>query len=86
MVLSGLLIHDTAVAADVYGLTAVTLLGPHDFDSAVSVLMVVPVDQLGDPLTDLVSVGNWLAAKPGRYFTVLNSDSKYGSSLDSRGF
>ena len=52
---------DSSVAADLYGLTAVALLRRHGFNAAVAVLMVVPVDELGDPLTGLVSGGKWFA-------------------------
>jgi hypothetical protein len=61
MALAGLFIDESSVAADLYGLTAVTLLGRHEFDAAVAVLVVVPVNELGDPLTGLVSGGKWLA-------------------------
>ncbi len=61
MALAGLFIDESTVAADLYGLTAVTLLGRHEFDAAVVVLVVVPVNELGDPLTGLVSGGKWLA-------------------------
>ncbi len=52
-----LLVDDSAVAADIHGMTAVKLLGCHEFEAAVAVLVVVPVDELGDPLTGLVSSG-----------------------------
>ena len=45
-----LFVDDSAVPADHYGLTAVTLLGRHDFDAAVTVLVVIPVDGRRDPL------------------------------------
>ena len=44
MALAGLFIDDSAVAGDLYGLTEVTLLGRHEFDGDVAVLVVVPVD------------------------------------------
>ena len=46
MALAGLFIDESSVAADLYGLTAVTLLGRHEFDAAVAVLVVVPVNEL----------------------------------------
>jgi len=53
MALAGLKVDDSAVEADLHGLDIVTLLGRHKFDPAVAVLVVVPVDELGDPLTGL---------------------------------
>jgi hypothetical protein len=49
------------VATDLHGLAIVTLLGCHEFDPAVAVLLVVPIDELGDPLTGLVFGGKWLS-------------------------
>jgi hypothetical protein len=49
------------VAADLHGLTFVTLLGCHEFDPAVAVLVVVPIDELGDPLTGLIFGGEGFA-------------------------
>jgi hypothetical protein len=45
MALAGLFIDESSVAADLYGLTAVTLLGRHEFDAAVAVPLVVPIDK-----------------------------------------
>ncbi len=42
-----------AVAADLHGLTAVTLLGRTELETAVAVLVVVPVDKRHQPLTGL---------------------------------
>jgi len=47
------------VATDLYGLAIVTLLGRHEFDAAVAVLVVVQVDELGHPLASLVLAGKW---------------------------
>jgi len=47
------------MAADLHGLANVTLLERHEFDPAVAV--VVPIDELGDPLTGLVFGAKWLA-------------------------
>jgi hypothetical protein len=63
MALAGLFIDDSVVAADLYGLTAVRFLGRHEYDCAVTVLVGVPVDELGEPLTGLVSGGKWVAGK-----------------------
>ncbi len=60
MALAGLFIDDSAVAAYLYGLTAVTLLGRHEFDAAVAVFVVVPVDERCHPLTGLVLAGERL--------------------------
>jgi len=49
------------VAADLHGLAIVTLLGRHEFDAAVAVLVVVPDDERRHPLTGLVFGGKWLA-------------------------
>jgi hypothetical protein len=57
MALARLFVNDTAVATDLHGLTIVTLLGCHEFDPAVAVLVVVPIYELGDPLAGLVSPG-----------------------------
>ena len=46
-------IDDTAVVADLHGLAIVTLQGRHEFDAAVAVLVVLPVNELGDPMTGL---------------------------------
>jgi hypothetical protein len=60
MALAGLFIDDSAVAAYLYGLTAVTLLGRHEFDAAVAVLVVVPVDERCHPLKGLDLAGERL--------------------------
>ncbi len=73
----------SSVAADPYGLATVTLVGRHEFDAAVAVLMVVPVDERRHPLTGLVFGGKWLtgvissilSAPRDSVYTVLNSDS-----------
>lgn len=61
MALAGSFVDDSAVTADLHGLAIVTLLGRHEFDAAVAVLVVVPVDKLGNPLTRLFFGGKWLA-------------------------
>jgi len=37
------------MAADLHSLAIVTLLGCHEFDAAVAVLVVVPIDERGHP-------------------------------------
>ena len=49
------------MAADLHSLAIVTLLGRHEFDAAVAVLVVVPVDEHGDPLTGLLFGSKGLA-------------------------
>ena len=61
MALAGSFVDDSAVTTDLDGLTAVALMGRHEFDATVAVLVVVPVDELGDPLTRLFFGGKWLA-------------------------
>ena len=61
MALAVLFVDDSAVEADLHCLAIVTLLGCHEFDPAVAVPVVVPVDEHGDPLTRLVFGGKWLA-------------------------
>jgi hypothetical protein len=41
--LAGLFVDDSAVTADLYGLTAVTLVGCHELDPALAVMPVVPI-------------------------------------------
>jgi len=43
MARAGLFINESSVAADLHGLAIVTLLGFHEFDAAVAVLVVIPV-------------------------------------------
>ena len=59
--LSGSLIDASSIAADPYGLATATLVGRHEFDAAVAVLVVVPVDERRHPLRGLVFGGKWLA-------------------------
>jgi len=40
---------DSTVAADLDGLTAVTLVLRHELDAAVAMPVVLPVDECGDP-------------------------------------
>ncbi len=60
MALAGLFVDDSAVPANPHGLANVALLGRHEFDAAVAVLVVVPVDKRCNPLTGLVLPGEWL--------------------------
>ena len=61
MALAGLFIHDRTVPADLRSLTIVTMLRRHEFDPAVPVPMVVPVDERSDPFTGLPFGGKGLA-------------------------
>jgi len=38
-------VGDSAVTADLYGLTTVRLLGGHELDAAVAVTVVVPINK-----------------------------------------
>ena len=49
------------MAADLHSLPSVTSLGRHEFDAAVAVLVVVPIDERSHPLTSLLFGGKWLA-------------------------
>lgn len=49
------------MAADLHCLATVTLLGRHEFEPAVPVPMVVPVDECSYPLTGLLLGGKGLA-------------------------
>jgi len=60
-VLAGLFVDHGAVPTNFQDLTAVTLLGRHDLDAAMAVLVVVPVDERGHPLAGLVFGGKWFA-------------------------
>jgi hypothetical protein len=56
------------VTANLDGLTGVTLLRRHELDAAVAVLVVLPVDERGDPLTGLLFGCKWLAGVIGPIF------------------
>ena len=60
MALAGSFVDDSAVTADLHGLAIVTLLRRHEFDPAVSVPMVVPVDKCSYPFTGLSFGGKGL--------------------------
>ncbi len=49
MLLTGLLVDDSTLPADLHGLAAVSLVGRDEFDPAVAVPMVVPVDERDHP-------------------------------------
>ena len=57
MQLTGLVVNLGTALADLIGLAAMALVGRHEFDSAVAVPLVVPVDECDDPLTGLVLAG-----------------------------
>lgn len=67
--MAGQLIHAGTVAADLNGLSAVTLSGRHEPDAAVAALVVVPVHESRHP-----QAGFFLAAKgpPGVVGSVLD--------------
>ena len=58
---AGVLIDRGTLLANGDGRSAVSLNGCYVFDAAVAMPVVIPVDELGDPLTGLVFVGKWLA-------------------------
>jgi hypothetical protein len=60
MALASLFIDDSAVAADLYGLNAVTLLGRHEYDAAVAMLVVISVDERCHSPTSLALAGERL--------------------------
>ena len=84
MALAGLFIHDRTVPADLRSPTIVTLLRRHEFDPAVPVPMVVPVDERSAPFTGLPFgdkgfagvIRPILSAPRDFVYTVLNSDSE----------
>ena len=57
MSLTRLLVDDNTVPADLHGLTAVALLGRDEFDAAVAVPVVVPVDERRHPLAGFLRAG-----------------------------
>lgn len=93
VVLARLLADHGAVRPNFQGLTTVTLLGRHELDAAVAVLLVVPVEGRCHPLTCLVFRGKCfaglirpiLSAPQDFLHIVLQRDSKYGLSLDTPG-
>ena len=50
----GLDVNLGTALADFKGLTAMAMVGRHEFDTAVAVSVVVPVDERGDLLTGLL--------------------------------
>ena len=69
MGLTGFLVDIRALLADRRGGTAVALMGRDEFDAAVVVPVVVPVDKRRHPLACLVFAGKW---PPGVVGTVLD--------------
>jgi hypothetical protein len=59
MPLPGLLVDDTPVPADLLGLAAVALVGRHELDAAVTMPVVVPVDERGHPQAGFLNAGEW---------------------------
>ena len=60
ILLAGLFVDHVAVPTNFQGLTTVTLVGRHELDAAVAVLVVVPVDKRRHPLTGLELAGERL--------------------------
>ncbi len=54
-------VDDSAMAADLKRITVVALVRCHELDPAVAVLVVVPGDERGDPLTGLLFGGKGFA-------------------------
>ena len=61
-------VDDSAMAADLNRITVVALVRCHELDPAVAVLVVVPGDERGDPLTGLLFGCKWLAGVIGPIF------------------
>jgi hypothetical protein len=61
MTLAGLFVDNSAVAAHLDGLTALTLIGCDELDATLAVPMAVPIRKRRDPLTGLVLAGKWLS-------------------------
>ncbi len=59
MFLLGFLVDIGALPADFDGLAAVALLGRHELDAAVTVLVVVPIHEQRHPLAGLAFAGEW---------------------------
>ncbi len=52
---AGLFVDDSPVSADFHGLATVALVGRHEFDTAVAVRLVVPVDERRHPQAGFLS-------------------------------
>ena len=63
MQLMGLDVNLGTALTDFKGLTAMAMVGRHEFDTAVAVSVVVPVDERGDLLTGLLFGCKWLAGR-----------------------
>ena len=61
MTLTCLFVDDSPVTADLHSISVVTLMGRHEFDAAVAVPVVVPINERHHPLAGLVLVGEWPA-------------------------
>jgi hypothetical protein len=59
--LTGLVVNLGTALADFNGLAAMALVGRHEFDAAVAVPVILPVDERDDPLTGLLFGCKWLA-------------------------
>ena len=59
--MTSLLVDDSTVTTDLHSLGIVALMGRHELDAAVAVLMVVPIDKRCHPLTSCLIAGEWAA-------------------------
>ena len=59
MPLTGLFVQLGSLAADLNGFSAVALIGRHEPDAAVAVLVVVPVDECTGPGAGLFHAAEW---------------------------
>jgi hypothetical protein len=59
MALPCLFVDDNTVTADLYGLTAVTLLRRHELDNAMAVPLVLPVHKRRHPESGIDLAGKW---------------------------
>ncbi len=50
-----------SLAADLYRLTAMPLLRRNEFDAAMAVLVVIPINKRGNPLAGFFFVAEWPA-------------------------
>lgn len=61
MEFSGLLINPGTLFADIHSLDVVTPIRSHKFDTAVAMLVVIPVHKICNPQAALLFAGEWLA-------------------------
>ena len=58
---SGLPINPGTLFEDIHSLAVVTLIGSHKLDTAVAMLVVIPVHKIFNPRAALLFAGEWLA-------------------------